>query len=145
MEVTTDRLDGIVMRFKELGYRITPQRMAIVQVLLNDMSHPTVEQVYEKVKRDFPMTSRATVYKTIGLLKDLGEISELNFSNGGSHFDGFKADMHPHLDGRGVSAQKHVAADEERGVQAVLLQDGQSVGDIVGIAVVEGDAGRAGR
>ena len=97
MEITTDRLEQIVMRFKELGYRITPQRMAIVQVLLTDTSHPTVEQVYEKVKNDFPMTSRATVYKTIGLLKDLGEISELYFSNAGSHFDGLNIDMHPHL------------------------------------------------
>lgn len=98
MEITMDdRLENILTRFKDLGYRITPQRMAIVQALISDTGHPTVEQVYEKVKADFPMTSRATVYKTIGLLKDMGEVTELNFSTGGSHFDGIKHNSHPHL------------------------------------------------
>ena len=84
-------------RFKGLGYRITPQRMAIVDILIQDANHPTVEQVYQKVRNDFPMTSRATVYKTIGLLKDMGEISELNISNSSSHYDGFNSEKHPHL------------------------------------------------
>jgi Fur family peroxide stress response transcriptional regulator len=98
MEITmNNRLENILSRFKDLGYRITPQRMAILQALISDTGHPTVEQVYEKVKADFPMTSRATVYKTIGLLKDMGEVTELNFSSGGSHFDGIKQDNHPHL------------------------------------------------
>ena len=97
LQIKQSRMDKIVTRFKELGYRITPQRMAIVEILIQDDNHPTVEQVYMKVKNDFPMTSRATVYKTIGLLKDMGEIGELNISNSGSHYDGFNPDRHPHL------------------------------------------------
>ncbi len=92
-----NRIDKIVTRLKELGYRITPQRMAIVDVLIQDAHHPTVEEVYQKVRNDFPMTSRATVYKTIGLLKDMGEIGELNISNSSSHYDGFNPERHPHL------------------------------------------------
>jgi len=97
MRLEQNRIDEIALRFKELGYRITPQRMAIVEIIIQDASHPTVEQVYMKVKNDFPMTSRATVYKTIGLLKDMGEIFELNISNTSSHYDGFNPNRHPHL------------------------------------------------
>jgi Fur family transcriptional regulator, peroxide stress response regulator len=97
LQAKQDRMDKIVTRFKDLGYRITPQRIAVVEILIQDANHPTVEQVYKKVKNDFPMTSRATVYKTIGLLKDMGEIGELNISNSSSHYDGYNPVRHPHL------------------------------------------------
>ena len=97
MPLEQNRIEKIVQRLKELGYRITPQRIAIVEIITRDDNHPTVDQVYMKVKNDFPMTSRATVYKTVGLLKDMGEIMELNISNGSSHYDGFNPSMHPHL------------------------------------------------
>ena len=59
--------------------------------------HPSVEQVYESLKADFPTTSLATVYKTVTLLKEMGEILELAFGNDGSRYDGNKAYPHPHL------------------------------------------------
>jgi len=56
-----------------------------------------VEQVYESLKADFPTTSLATVYKTVALLKEMGEILELGFGNDGNRYDGNKPYPHPHL------------------------------------------------
>jgi Fur family peroxide stress response transcriptional regulator len=91
------RLAELNTKLKKRGYRMTPQRMAILKLLALSDGHPSVEQVYEQVRQDFPMTSLATIYKTVNLLKDEGEILELGFANGSSRYDGNKPYPHPHL------------------------------------------------
>jgi Fur family peroxide stress response transcriptional regulator len=91
------RLDEMITRLKERGHRLTPQRMAVLKILAADEGHPSVEQIYERVEVDFPMTSLATVYKTVTLLKEMGEVLELGFSDGSNRYDGNKPYPHPHL------------------------------------------------
>ncbi len=54
------------------GHRVTPQRLAILEVLAKSEGHPTANQILRRVQRRFPMAGKATVYNTIRLLKDLG-------------------------------------------------------------------------
>ena len=91
------RLDEIIVKLRDLNFRITPQRVAILRIFLNSQDHPSVEQVYAQVKADFPSTSLATVYKTVNLLKEVGEILEIGFADGGNRYDGNKPYPHPHL------------------------------------------------
>ena len=91
------RLDELVIRLRERGHRLTPQRMAVLKVLATSQEHPSVEQIYERVKVDFPMTSLATIYKTVTLLKKMGEVWELGFSDDSNRYDGNKPYPHPHL------------------------------------------------
>ncbi|MCL4505698.1 MAG: transcriptional repressor [Chloroflexi bacterium] len=91
------RLDHLVSVLKGRGYRLTPQRKAVLQILAASDGHLSVEQIYARVKKDFPMTSLATVYKTVTLLKEMGEVLELGFSDGGNRYDGRKPYPHPHL------------------------------------------------
>ena len=91
------RLGALIARLREQGYRLTPQRKAVLKALADSEEHPSVEQIYARVRRDFPMTSLATVYKTVTLLKDMGEVLELGFSDGSNRYDGNKPYPHPHL------------------------------------------------
>lgn len=91
------RLNTLVETLRKRGCRITPQRMAILDILVASDGHPSVEQVYDQLREDFPMTSLATVYKTVALLKEEGQILELGFANGSSRYDGRKPNPHPHL------------------------------------------------
>jgi Fur family peroxide stress response transcriptional regulator len=91
------RLDEMITSLKEQGHRLTPQRMAVLKILAADEGHPSVEQIYEHVKVDFPMTSLATIYKTVTLLKEMGEVLELGFSDDSNRYDGHKPYPHPHL------------------------------------------------
>jgi Fur family peroxide stress response transcriptional regulator len=91
------RLDEMITRLKEQDHRLTPQRMAVLKILAASEGHPSVEQVYEHVKVDFPMTSLATIYKTVTLLKEMGEVLELGFSHDSNRYDGNKPYPHPHL------------------------------------------------
>ena len=91
------RYDKMLENLRAHGFRITPQRIAVLKILARSEGHPSVEQIYEQVKQDFPTTSLATVYKTVTLLKELGELLELGFPEGGNRYDGNKPYPHPHL------------------------------------------------
>lgn len=94
---TTARSELILEKLKETGHRITPQRIAILRILAESLGHPSVEDIYEKVRINFPTTSLATVYKTITVIKELGEVLELEFSNEQNRYDGNNPQPHPHL------------------------------------------------
>ncbi|PLX99653.1 MAG: transcriptional repressor [Desulfuromonas sp.] len=91
------RFDTILEKLRQRECRITPQRVAILKAFLDHKDHPSVEQVYAEVKAHFPTTSLATVYKTVNLLKEIGEILEIGFSSGSNRYDGNKPYPHPHL------------------------------------------------
>ena len=91
------RLEQILARLRERDFRLTPQRLAVLRILVESKDHPTVDQIYEQVRRDFPMVSRATIYKTANLLKSLGEALEVGVRDGRSHYDGNKPYPHPHV------------------------------------------------
>ncbi len=91
------RLDEMIARLKERERRLTPQRMAVLKVLAASEEHPSVEQIYARVKADFPMTRLATIYKTVTVLKEMGEVLELGFSDDCNRYDGNKPYPHPHL------------------------------------------------
>ncbi len=97
MKDAQQRLDDILTKLRQRDCRITPQRIAILKAFLNTDSHPSVEQVFDQVRADFPTTSLATVYKTVNLLKEIGEILELGFTDGRNRYDGNKPWPHPHL------------------------------------------------
>ncbi|OEU59026.1 MAG: transcriptional repressor [Desulfuromonadales bacterium C00003094] len=97
MKSSQKRLNDIIAKLRQHKFRITPQRLTILKVFLNSTEHPSVERVYEQVIVDFPTTSLATVYKTVNLLKEIGEILEIGFADGRNRYDGNKPYPHPHL------------------------------------------------
>lgn len=103
------RLDELTVKLKEKKLRLTPQRMAVLKILATSDGHLSVEQIYERVKADFPMTSLATIYKTVTVLKEMGEVLEIGFSDAGNRYDINKPYPHPHL--ICVSCKKIIDAD----------------------------------
>lgn len=92
-----DRFKHMLDKLKSLDFRITPQRLAVLRILAASEDHPTAEQIFEKVRTEFPTTSLATIYKTIALLKGLNEVLELGFPDGSNRYDGAKPFPHPHV------------------------------------------------
>ena len=97
MAAPKKRLDQMITKLRENECRITPQRLTILKILASSDGHPSVEAIYEKVKQDFPTTSIATVYKTLIVMKKIGEVLELGFSDGSNRYDGNRPFPHPHL------------------------------------------------
>jgi Fur family peroxide stress response transcriptional regulator len=82
---------------RENGCRITPQRLALLKILSASDVHPSAADLYAHLKRDFPTTSLATIYKTVGLLREVGEVWELNFGDGKNRYEGNRPYPHAHL------------------------------------------------
>jgi Fur family peroxide stress response transcriptional regulator len=88
--------DQLCTQLRAQGRRVTPQRRAIIQVLLDDHSHPTAEQVLTRVRSVMPDLSPATVYNTLHELEEIGMLQGLDLGLGERHYD-IKTSHHAHL------------------------------------------------
>jgi len=96
-EFRTRRVSALKKRLAESGCRLTSQRLAILDALVNGASHPTAEEIHSLVLKVNPTTSLATVYKTVDTLKALGEVQELELGSGRNHYDAVDPISHPHV------------------------------------------------
>ena len=83
MKLTQRGLEELVQSH---GLKMTPQRRAIVECLEAAKHHPTADEIFGVVNNRFPMTSKATVYSTLNLLKEAHLVQEV-FEDGVSRFD----------------------------------------------------------
>ena len=58
-------------KYKDIGLKLTPQRLAILDYLDKNFDHPTAEDIYADIKDKFPTMSFATVYKTLESLREI--------------------------------------------------------------------------
>ena len=79
--------DEIVETFKKKGYRVTKQRLIILDALRNTTTHPTAEEIYELVKLQNPNISLGTVYRTLGALEELGLLQKISCGESYSRYD----------------------------------------------------------
>jgi Fe2+ or Zn2+ uptake regulation protein len=71
----------------EHGIKPSAQRVAVAQYVLSTLDHPSADQVWQAVQRNFPMISRATVYNTLNLFVNKGLLREYVITEGRVVFD----------------------------------------------------------
>ena len=64
-------------QYRDIGFKLTPQRLAILDYLDGNTNHPSAEEIFGAVKTKFPTMSFATVYNTLEALRDRGKVLEL--------------------------------------------------------------------
>jgi Fur family peroxide stress response transcriptional regulator len=80
-------------KYKQMGLKLTPQRLAILDFLEGNKRHPSAEEIFAAISRNFPTMSFATVYNTLDALRRKGEVRELTIDPGKKRFD---PDTSPH-------------------------------------------------
>ena len=76
-------VDLLKERLKSEGYKLTPQRRAILDTIIeNQGKHLNTEEIYNLVKKKCPEIGLATVYRTLQLLDEISMISKLNIDDG---------------------------------------------------------------
>jgi Fe2+ or Zn2+ uptake regulation protein len=78
------------------GGRVTPQRLAIAKVVRETGGHVTAEAVFGQVSRRMPGVSLPTVYATLELLEELGQVRRVPGATGAVMFDS-RTDAHDHF------------------------------------------------
>jgi Fe2+ or Zn2+ uptake regulation protein len=69
------------------GWRPTPQRLAVYDLLSRANHHPTAEEVYRGVRTTIPNISLATVYKSLETLVACGLVTRLPSGDGSARYD----------------------------------------------------------
>jgi Fur family ferric uptake transcriptional regulator len=67
---------------RQRGFRITPQREMIVEIIAHHDSHLTAEEIYAQVSQRTHALNLATVYRTLELLVETGFVSRIDLGEG---------------------------------------------------------------
>lgn len=73
--------------FKKAGIKLTHQRRTIFHEIAKSIEHPDAESVWKNVRELQPSISLDTVYRTLGMLANLGLIKTINVSRERTRFD----------------------------------------------------------
>ena len=83
---------------REDGLKFTPQRLAILEEIINNESHRECEEIYLALKKRGSNVSRATVYRTMDILVKNGFARKLEFGDGRARYEGkVNIPHHDHL------------------------------------------------
>lgn len=92
---------AVRQRLRELGQRVTPARLAVVEVLAQTSAHPGAAEIADRCTAVDPGVHRATVYRALATLTDLGVVTHTHTSGAGAvyHLAGHVAPAgHAHLE-----------------------------------------------
>jgi len=81
---------------KQKGFKLTPQRVAVIEYLEGNSSHPSAADLFKQVKKKYPMISFATVYNTLKILGEAKEIKPLTIGFDKVNFDP-NTEQHDHF------------------------------------------------
>ena len=91
-----DKMDAFREKCREAGLKITPQRLAVYNVLVKSRQHPSAEMVFRKVRDVIPNISLDTVNRTLLTLAEIGAASIVEGSGEVKRFDG-RLETHQHF------------------------------------------------
>ena len=86
-------VQALLARVRAAGLKMTPQRMAIVREVAADESHPSAQELFDRLRPGMPTMSFATVYNTLAALCAAGLGTSLSLAPGSTRFD---PNMHAH-------------------------------------------------
>jgi len=81
---------------RQIGLKLTHQRLEIFNVLSAMLDHPSAEDVFNEVKKRIPTIAFDTVYRTLSLFEHHGLISKVNYLDGRTRYDSV-TEHHCHL------------------------------------------------
>ena len=87
---------NITSKLSEAGLKITPQRIAVLEAVMELRNHPTAENVIDFIKSNHPNIATGTVYKTLETFVEKGLIKKVKTDRDIMRYDAM-TDPHHHL------------------------------------------------
>lgn len=87
----------LVESIRQQGYRMTPQREMILEVIHRGDGHLTADEIYQKVHAKSPAVNLATIYRTLELLKALRLVTAIDTGEGCVYYELAGEQPHYHL------------------------------------------------
>lgn len=89
-------LDVIFGQLSKEGYKLTPQRKLLLEILYHSQKHLSAEEIFEKVTSTQPNVAIGTIYRNLSQLTKMGIVNQLDFKDGRSRFE-LSQEHHHHL------------------------------------------------
>lgn len=123
--MSNEKIENLKRILKEKGYKLTPQRRSILdEIIKNEGSHLTTEEIYDLVKVNCPEIGLATVYRTVQLLEEMGVLYKLDLDDGCSRYelcDEDESHQHHHLIcqncGKVIEVEGDLLEELEQGIE----------------------------
>lgn len=107
----------------EQGLKVTPQRVFIYQEMAKAKDHPSIDDIYQRVKKSLPNISFDTVYRTALSFFEIGIVDIVEGHSGSRRFDA-NTDQHHHF--RCLKCHKIIDFDSDYYDQVAIPPELQS-------------------
>ncbi len=141
---TSAELDGVARaraQLRERGMRWTPQRQALVEVLLTSDGHITGTELVERCREHDPETTPSTVYRTLDALEEIGLVRHSHGHDGREEFHVLPSTEHGHLRCEVCGSTWQIEADEARQLTRALARGRGFTVDLSHLTIVGRCAG----
>lgn len=88
--------EEIIVKLNEKGLKVTPQRIVVLEAIVNLNNHPTADQIIEYIRKNHPNISVATVYKILEVLAVNGLVNKVKTEKDIMRYDAIM-DSHHHI------------------------------------------------
>jgi Fur family ferric uptake transcriptional regulator len=113
--------DAVLESLRARGYRMTPQRRAIVNEIMRTSGHISAQGIVERVRARVPGVNASTIYRTLDLLEDLGIVSHAHLEEG-AEYHHLGTEEHIHLVCARCGRSQTVTPEDVEAVASTVLE-----------------------
>jgi Fur family ferric uptake transcriptional regulator len=124
------------LKLRDLGYRLTPQRQLVWDVVRRSKRHLSAEVICAQIQRGSPGFSLASVYRTLTLLEQLGLVRSAYLGSGPAQFELAEPEEHHHTICRSCGAIMHLEDEFLQAMRAHLKESHGFLAEKVQLAVL---------
>lgn len=108
---TRARAAEVLQMLRANGFRMTPQRQAIVSMVMGQEGHISPPAVARRVHEQMPGVNASTVYRTLALLEEMGVVSHSHLERGAEYHRAGEGE-HVHLTCSSCGSEDDLSMDE---------------------------------
>ncbi len=120
---------------RKKGYRLTPQRVLVIEALHHADGHISAEEIYQELHNRYPYANISTVYRTLELLKKLNLVTETDFGEGRVRYHVAEKGHHHHLVCRSCGKIVDLKESALYSLRETLLRDYSFEADLRHLAI----------
>ncbi len=130
----SDEAQAVAVMLRERGYRITPQREAILEEVLATRGHITPQDVARRVQRRMPAVNPSTVYRTMTMLETVGVVRHAHLERGAEYHRTDDVE-HVHLTCSRCGAEDDLSMEEAESLKSVIRRHHGFLPDLAHFAI----------
>lgn len=88
---------AMIETLRASGYRLTPQRESVLEVICGTSRHLTADEILKQVRKRYPYLNKSAVYRSLELLIELGFVTQTDLGKGRTQYELHRHPHHHHL------------------------------------------------